>query len=298
VQFKSYQHVEKLGSVEVDGILNGTVHIFPKIDGTNTSVYLDGNTIKVGSRNRELTINDDNAGACKYVTDELSDKFISFFKAFKSYRLYGEWLVPHTLRTYNEDAWRRFYIFDVVQETDGAERYLSYDEYQPLLEIAGLDYIPRMAKLENPTEDEVKSYVDKNTFLMKPNEIGEGIVIKNYEFVNRFGFMKWAKIVRPINKVAIKMKRILTGAEIEPLIVDKFVTPELIEKEFAKLVTDNGGFENKLIGKFLGTFWHTFINEEIFNILRKFKNPKIDFALLNQLTVEKIKNVKADIFAR
>ena len=63
-------------------------------------------------------------------------------------------------------------------------------------------------------------------------------------------------------------------------------------------VTDNGGFENKLIGKFLGTFWYTFITEEIFNILRKFHNPKIDFALLNQLTVQKIKDVKSEVFTR
>ena len=94
------------------------------------------------------------------------------------------------------------------------------------------------------------------------------------------------------------MKRPLTGGEIEPLIVEKFVTPELVEKEFAKLVNDNGGFENKLIGKFLGAFWYTFITEEIFNILRKFKNPKIDFALLNQLTVQKIKDVKSEVFTK
>ncbi len=298
MKFKEYQHVERLGSSAVEGILTGTVHIFPKIDGTNTSVYLDEGKIKVGSRNRELTPEHDNAGALKYIIGELEEKLMSFFKAFPSYRLYGEWLVPHTLRTYSEDSWRRFYIFDVVKEVDDAEKYLSYDEYQPLLEIAGLDYIPRMAKFKNPTADEVNALVEKNTYLMKPGEIGEGIVIKNYKFVNKFGHTVWAKVVRPTVKVAIKTKRILTGEEVEPLIVDKFVTPELINKEFAKLVNEHGGFENKLIGKFLGTFWYTLITEEIFNILRKFKNPKIDFGLLNRLTVQKIKDVKSEIFAR
>ena len=300
MEFRKYQHVERLGSAEVDGILNGNVYIFPKLDGTNTTVYLDKGKIKVGSRNRELTLNHDNAGAFKYITNDLADKLMAFFKVFPSYRLFGEWLIPHTLRTYNEDAWRHFYIFDVVHDFDADREvvYLPYEEYQPLLEIAGLDYIPPLAKLQNPTVQEVQSCLDKNTYLMKPGEIGEGIVIKNYGFVNTFGHTTWAKIVRPVNKVAIKMKRPLTGGEIEPLIVEKFVTPELVEKEFAKLVNDNGGFENKLIGKFLGAFWYTFITEEIFNILRKFKNPKIDFALLNQLTVQKIKDVKSEVFTR
>ena len=34
MEYKSYQHIEKLGREECDGILNGTVTIQPKIDST------------------------------------------------------------------------------------------------------------------------------------------------------------------------------------------------------------------------------------------------------------------------
>lgn len=57
MQYKPYQHIERLGTQETEGILDGTCHIFPKIDGTNATVYLgdDGN-LHGGSRKRELTI--------------------------------------------------------------------------------------------------------------------------------------------------------------------------------------------------------------------------------------------------
>ena len=40
MQYKSYQHIEKLGRDEVEGILNGKCYIQPKIDGTNSVLYL------------------------------------------------------------------------------------------------------------------------------------------------------------------------------------------------------------------------------------------------------------------
>ena len=34
MNFTKYQHVERLGTTETDGILDGDVLVFPKIDGT------------------------------------------------------------------------------------------------------------------------------------------------------------------------------------------------------------------------------------------------------------------------
>ena len=48
--------------METDGIELGKVYVFPKIDGTNGSVWIDDGIIKAGSRNRELTLDNDNAG--------------------------------------------------------------------------------------------------------------------------------------------------------------------------------------------------------------------------------------------
>ena len=37
-EFVKYQHVERLGTDETEGILDGIVYVFYKIDGTNGSV--------------------------------------------------------------------------------------------------------------------------------------------------------------------------------------------------------------------------------------------------------------------
>lgn len=40
MEFRKYQHVERFGTVETENIQVGVCYIFPKIDGTNSSVWL------------------------------------------------------------------------------------------------------------------------------------------------------------------------------------------------------------------------------------------------------------------
>lgn len=290
MKFEKYQHVGRLGTPATDGILDGICYVFPKLDGTNTSVYLndDGN-VEVASRNRVLSVHNDNQGVCNYVNQNIQ-RFKNYFNAHPNHRLFGEWLVPHTLRTYIPEAWRKLYIFDVME--DG--KYLTCDEYFEDLKDCGIDFIPVLALTKDSTLEQLISFVEHNTFLMQTGQIGEGIVIKRYDFVNRFGNTVWAKIVRLHVKAAQKGHNPLKSDTIETQIVDAFLTPEFVQKEFDKIAAD--GWSNKLIGKFLGVTWYTFITEETFNFLRKFHNPKIDFGLLNRLVIEKIKFFKADLF--
>ena len=142
MEFKKYQHLERFGNDEVEGIELGKLYIFPKLDGTNAQVWLDdeGN-IKAGSRNRELTLEKDNAGFYKFILENENIK--KYLEKHPTHRLYGEFLVPHSLKTYREDAWRRFYIFDVcLDKEDDTVEYIPYDLYKPLVEEFELDYIP------------------------------------------------------------------------------------------------------------------------------------------------------------
>lgn len=292
MKFERYQHVEQLGRDEVKGILNGNVYIFSKLDGANISVYLnDDGKVEVASRNRVITPEDDLRGVWHYVN--ANHKFKDFFGANPNLRLFGEWLVPHTFRNYKDDAWKKLYIFDVI---DNGE-YVKYENYAALLDKYQIEYIPLIVKLEDPTEEQVKFYLDNCTFLTSGGA-GEGIVIKNYDFVNQFGRTTWAKLVRHVAKAAMKLKLPISADSVEQQIVDAFLTPELVEKEFAQIVSDNGGsWDKKFIAKLLGCTWHTFIVEETFHFVKKFRNPKVDFAVLNQLVVAKVKEFKADLFA-
>ena len=130
------------------------------------------------------------------------------------------------------------------------------------------------------------------------NGVGEGIVVKNYNFRNRHGRIIWAKVVT--NQFKEKHNKhqptnVKMGVEMEQRIVEHFVTPHLIDKVYAKLTIDSE-FENRMIPQLLNTVFYDLVREESWAIVKKFKNPTIDFRRLQGLTAEKIKQHKQDIF--
>ena len=294
-----YQHVERLDSDEVDGILDGEVYIYTKLDGTNAGVHYDNGKVIVNSRKRELSEGKDNAGCMVYVLSQ--PKFEQFFKEFPNLYLYGEFLVKHTVKTYKDSAWRKLYVFDVVDFSNPENpRYLSYEEYEPLLKKYNIEYIPLIAVLNHPSKEDILSYLDKTTFLQSDNKTpGEGLVIKRYGgWKNKYGRTTWAKIVRKEFMVSKKIHREVSPNEIEESIVEKFCTDAFIEKELAKILEDIGtdNWDNKYIGRCLNSVYHELISEEAWHFVKKFKNPKIDFSILCVLVTEKTKNVMHDFF--
>lgn len=88
-----------------------------------------------------------------------------------------------------------------------------------------------------------------------------------------------------------------TQLMIEERIVEDYCTLSFIEKEYAKIVNENDGWSSKYIPMLLNKIYYELVNEEIWNILKKYKNPKIDFKTLNVFVTKKIKEVKKEIFA-
>lgn len=292
MEFLKYQHVERFGTTETNGIENGMCYVFPKIDGTNGSLWWE-NGLRAGSRNRELTLDNDNAGFYEW---SLNQPFHKFFDKYPNLRLFGEWLVPHALKTYQQTAWRKFYVFDVME----GEQYLPYDEYSQILEIFNIDYIPPICKIENPSYERLINQLEKNGYLIEDGKgVGEGIVIKNYDYRNRFGRTVWAKIVT--NEFKAKHAKVHGAQEIketkliESDIVSKYVTKSLIEKELAKIENENG-WSSKQIPRLLNTVFYCLVSEESWNFVKEFKQPTIDFKRLNYFTVKQIKELKPEIF--
>jgi hypothetical protein len=292
MKFEKYQHVERFGTVETSGIEMGMCYVFPKIDGTNGQLWWD-NGLKAGSRNRELQIDNDNAGFYNWALKQ--DSFKMFFAKYPHLRLYGEWLVPHTLKTYQKTAWNNFYVFDVMN----GETYLFYEEYKNLLDEFGIEYIPPICKIENPTYERLVNQLEKNGYLIEDGQgTGEGIVIKNYKYKNKFGRVVWAKIVK--NEFKTKHQKcdvteIKENKIIEEEIVNKFVTSVLIDKELAKIENETG-WSSKYIPKLLNTIYYCLVKEEIWDIVKDFKFPTIDFKRLNYFTTIKIKEIKPNLF--
>lgn len=302
MEFRKYQHVERYGTTEVDGIEIGTCYVFPKIDGTNSSVWVnEDGSLRAGSRTRELTIEADNAGFFNAISQDA--KVLAYLQKHPTHRLFGEWLVPHSLRTYRDDAWRRFYVFDVCIDADnevGLE-YIPYDIYKPWLDEFEIDYLAPITIVKNGNYEDFIRCLEQNVFLVKDGAgIGEGIVIKNYDFYNKFGRQTWAKIVTSEFKEKHHKEMgapVFENKVIEQEIVDKYVTPALVEKEYSKITVECDGWSSRLIPRFLSQVFYSLVTEETWNIVKEFKNPKVDFKMLNAITIAKIKTVKPELFA-
>jgi len=304
--FIKYQHIEKFGTEEVENIELGETYVFPKIDGTNASLWMDEGVLYAGSRNRQLSLESDNAGFFAWASEQESIK--NYFSENPSHRLFGEWLVPHTISTYRKDAWRKFYVFDVAIEKTESEilhsgddklKYLPYSAYQPLCEKFKLDYINPICKLRNGDYEKFINLLANNVFLIEDGKgQGEGIVIKNYDFRNKYNRQTWAKIItsefKEMHYKTMGAPEMEGGNLIEEQIVEKYCTESLIEKEYSKIALD--GWSSKKIPQLLNTVYYSLIKEESWEFVKEFKNPKIDFKRIQFFVFSKVKKIKSELF--
>lgn len=295
MEFKKYQHVERFGTDEVDGIEVGICYVFPKIDGTNASIWLgDNGEICGGSRNRQVSLDKDNQGFFEWLLKQ--ENIAAFLHKYSDHRLYGEWLVPHSLKTYREDAWRNFYCFDVMV----GDEYLPYEQYKEKLDEFDIDYIAPLGRVKDGSYENFVHFLDKNNFLIEDGKgEGEGVVIKNYDFTNRFGRTTWAKLVTSKFKEKHHKEMGAPLHEHKPVerdIVDSYVTPGRVNKVFNKIRTECDGWRSQYIPRLLQTVYYDLVTEESWNFVKEHKNPKINFGTLKHMTIEKTKEHKPELF--
>lgn len=305
--FLKYQHLERFGTTEVAQIELGECYIFPKLDGTNASVWLENGEIQAGSRNRHLTLEADNAGFYAWVKQQ--DNLLNYLQENPTHRLFGEWLVPHSLKTYRETAWRNFYVFDVavdkpehevLHEGDSRVIYLPYNEYQAGLEKHKINYIPPICKITNASYEQLVNQLCKNVFLIEDGKgAGEGIVIKNYDFRNKYGRCAFAKIVTSEFKeqhAKVMGGDVLAGKKmVEEEIAEKFVTTALCEKVYAKIENESG-WSSKMIPRLLNMVYYDLVKEDCWEFVKAHKNPIINFNTLQHFTFRKVKEKLPQLF--
>lgn len=286
MEFRKYDKIHRLGKDEVAGILDGDCYIQEKIDGANTSIWIDAGVIQCGSRNRHL-IDDQFNGFVQYAKD--SKPINDFFAKNPSSILYGEWLVKHTI-AYKETCYRKFYLFDIY--SDGG--FLSPEDVEVIASEFGIDYIPVICKLKNPEIEELKEYVGKSAY----GEKGEGIVIKNMEFINSFGDMCYAKLVSD----TFKEKNLLAFNDNdkhaenynEMYFVNKYMTLARVCKIMDKLQPEiNERLDLKHIPRICNSSYHDMLTEEIWEASKKIDG--INFKTLKNLAYKKSKMIYMDV---
>ncbi len=320
MKFKKYQHIEKYGSEETDGILNGKVYVFPKIDGTNCCVYLnDEGKLAFGGRRGQLLESQDNYKFIKYFNDNptIKENLIKMLSELPKYTIiYGEWLIPVTLKTYNKDAWRQFYIFDVVSYPDGIteedfkddfksrrlESYLYYDFYANLCEKFHLKYIPCIKVIYNPKIEEIEAELENSTYLIDEGKgLGEGVIIKNYNYKNIYGRRTWAKLITADfrdKKVKVRTDYHEDKQDFlwEHKFVVRFCNPEFISKEVFKFkeLHPECFNQNKFVMKNfsnLSTYiFNELIKDNILIAINEFRDLELNFRSLRKLVEKEIKD--------
>jgi len=290
-----YPSLKRLGTAETDGILNGDVYIFPKLDWTNAVIWYEDGKVRAGSRNRELTAEKDNAGFYKWVSE--NEDLAKFFEGNPNLILYWEWLVPHSIKDYEDDAWRNFYCFDVADRSDSNKlRFLTNEDCSLFESYYWIKMIPLIdVRLSGDNRElPLEKYKEWASYLLKEGWTPEGIVIKNYDFVNKFWDYRSAKIV--FDEFNEKRKEVFGDRYIhippERKIVEKYVTKALVEKEYAKLTLDKD-FTSSMIPEFLGRVYHCLIVEEAVNFTGK---NIINFGVLNKECYAKTKELMPNVF--
>lgn len=292
MEFRKYEKIYRLGKEETDGILSGTVNVTEKLDGANLSIWLgEGGEIRVGSRNNDLTANGNEFnGAVKYCNTHPGIK--KLFANHPKFRLYGEWLVRHTL-AYNETAYKKFYLFDIHKEGVGFAKQSSVQKFGETYEI---DTVPFLGEFENPTLQELTKLVEgqKSAY----GEKREGIVIRNPEFTNQFGDKCNAKIVSEgfmeDNGVTFGGNNKYSEAYWEQYVSNKYITLERVRKIMNKIQPEvNKRLDMEHIPRIINTVYHDMVTEEGWEIANKVK--KIDYDVLKRICGKKAKQIFVDI---
>jgi len=316
-KFRRYDSLARLGHGPAEGIEIGTVHVFPKLDGTNASAWWNSieNLPMGGSRNRELSLENDNAGFYNWLRSEAGDNLAVFLEENPNLIVYGEWMVPHTLKTYREEVWHKFWVFDVYDRV--AHRYLPYERYEEMLRPFHPHIIEPLCTIWNPSQDQLKAQVEVNTYLIAQGAgLGEGVVLKNYAWYKYQA--AWAKVVRnefkEDNARAFGVPKKTGEFQVEFAIAEEFVTPHLVGKTRAKVLLEvaneqgeditepnwqqkvESTYRGKVIPQLLGRVYHDLVVEEIWSILKKHKGATINFkTLLGHVTLQ-TKKLAADLF--
>lgn len=297
MEFKKYLHIERLSNAAVDGILNGHVYVTPKLDGTNSCFWFDDDTLtfRCGARTREVGVDDDNANFARFVNESMDDYMIEMRAIATQHPnlvFYGEWLggvsfdgtsrmkFVGSIKDYVEGG---FFLFDVFDSDT-----LSYVSRSDSLwgEFTHGHVVPVLAELDNPSEEELAAIVESNHFNLPPNVVGEGIVIKNYDYHDVYGNFQEAKIVRAEYKEKkSRPKVVYTASDVIAEFCDRYLTSAFLDKCRNKVCQMCGADEfdttnKKMMGMMMSLYFNDLLSENVCDFVKRRKNATVDFGAL------------------
>ena len=258
LKHKHYMEIENLNMKIADSFYKGDMIIIQeKIDGANVSFQYDSETdsLQCFSRNQILSAENTLRGYYEWV-QELDKEFVKSVLGDRL-RMFGEWLVKHTVK-YPDERYNTMYCFDVFDTENKC--WLPQNEVKSLADKLGLNYVPVFYEGEFTAWEDYTYLVGRTEM---GGELGEGIVIKKQNDLSddvaytkivheRFKEVQRKVRKRPTNekiaeiseKLRVKefVKTVVTSARVEKILhklVDEGILPEDFSMKYMKTVYKN-----------------------------------------------------------
>lgn len=247
---KKYHSIDRLGHKNTIGVLKegDNIVIQEKLDGANASFRRDKDSVVAFSRNNQLDEENNLGGFYQWVQDNINAEDLVPEAIY-----FGEWLNPHKVK-YPEYA-KTFWLYDIYDVE--FERYIQFSNVQSQAVKLGINLIPVFYEGEYQSFEHLQTFVGKTVLGGKLGDIdtGEGIIVKNVDFIGRFGEQKFVKLVTDAFREVQKQKAPKDPKieqTVEQRFVDATVTTARVEKFLHKFV-DEGILEEPFGIEDMGT---------------------------------------------
>ena len=237
---KKYTDVTRLGHKSTAGVLNkgDNIVIQEKLDGANAAFSIENGELYTFSRNTKLSPENTLGGFYNFVLDTF-DKWKDFLDEDHIY--FGEWLNPHKVKY--EGYEKQFFLFDIYSKSEG--RYLDFKFVEREAERLDLNLIPVFYEGVYESFEQLEQYIGKTKLNGKlgDKELGEGIVVKNVDYRDRFGNQLFVKLVVDEFREVQKQKKAKNPTEFmntkEYILAESVATKARVEKIIYKLRDEN-----------------------------------------------------------
>lgn len=307
--FKKYPKIERLGSDDNREILSfgeDTIVIEEKVDGGNGSFWLEDDGIHFGSRNRDLTSENDIKTFARFqiaLKEQLESLENKGIKINPDYVYYIEWMQKHTISYTNVPLVIGLDIRLRHQaNAEGFGMFLGRDSRDQEFKRLNIENVPIVWRgtSKDLKKLEIEKLIPKSVYY---DGKAEGIVIKNYCRKHpRENHQLYAKVVadefKENNKAVfggVRQKNTDTQR-----IIEEFCTDARIKKAINKFINeDNFELNLKLMSKVPTYVIKDILREEFSNIFKAYHfidfkemKQKVSRLCLRVINEEMIKRVK------
>ena len=194
-EIKKYTDIVRYGKSGTKDVLKkgGYITITEKMDGANASFRIDKTNplgISCYSRNKPLDAESNLGGFYEWVLNNIvpiKDKLNP------NYIYYGECMNPHKVK-YKEEIYKNFYMFSIWDLSEELNQYLSDDIVKFEAKKLDIKTVNYFYEGEFINYDHLMNFVGKSDLTLEPNT-GEGIVIKNVDYFDKYNRQCFVKLV-------------------------------------------------------------------------------------------------------